>query len=126
MLLLVLYINIFSLMILIIFILSYSFNRLFTEMNSSCLIFELIKALKIKTPIIFNMVFDSFLNYWLVINSVIAKNLNPNAELAIPIGTPNNETNAKIGTDPTKIRDYSIKFKKKQTLLCFLLIYSKK
>lgn len=72
------------------------------------------------------MVFDSFLNYWLVINSVIAKNLNANAELAIPIATLNNETNAKIGTDPTKIRGYSIKFKTKQTLLCFLLISSKK
>ena len=39
------------------FISSYSFSTLFTETNSIKLIFESIKALEIKTSIVFNLVF---------------------------------------------------------------------
>ena len=39
------------------FISLYSINSLFTELNSSWLIYELIKALEIKTLMVFNLVF---------------------------------------------------------------------
>ena len=51
------------------FISSYSFNTLFKETNSSWLIYELIKAVEIKTLLImlfiYKMLFN--LNYWLIL-----------------------------------------------------------
>ena len=59
------------------FISIYSLNTLFTEINSSCLIYESIKALEIRTSIVSNLPFPSkifcyassffFLDNWLIL-----------------------------------------------------------
>ena len=106
------------------FISLYSFNTLFINTNSSCLIFESIKALEIHTSMIFNLgfanstVLSRFFFFFLVIDlqfliyAVIAQIFNPFVELVIPIGKPSKETNAESKIYPViveaKIRKSSI------------------
>ena len=82
---------------------SNSFSTLFIKTNSSWLIFESIKALKINIFTIFNLDFaiDNILScfslYFLIIDlhflilAVIKQTFNPIAELVIPIGIPTKE-----------------------------------
>ena len=82
---------------------SNSFSTLFIKTNSSWLIFESIKALKINIFTIFNLDFaiDNILScfslYFLIIDlhflilAVIKQTFNPIAELIIPIGIPTKE-----------------------------------
>ena len=88
------------------------------------LIFESIKALKIKTSMLVNLDFPSstilqmplfiFLNYWLIrFNSCsYCTNFRKIAEPIIPIGIPSKEAKAEIKIRPviteSKIRKYSI------------------
>ena len=87
----------------------YSYNILLTKLNSSWLIFELIKALEIKTPMLFNLVFASnttvcaLFSSFLIIelnfltSAVIAQTFNPTVEREIPISRKNkNWKNKKI------------------------------
>ena len=88
----------------------HSFNISFTETNSSRLIFELIKSLKIKTSFVFNLgssintilswffVFSVNISLCFLILAVIALVYNASAELAIPIGMPANTAKSEIET----------------------------
>ena len=91
------------------FLSSYSFNTLFTKENSSWLIYESIKALKIKTSMLCNLVFANnailsiFFFFFLIfdltylIPAVIAKKKkNPIAELVTPIWIPSKEAKVEI------------------------------
>ena len=85
---------------------------------------ESIKALEIKTSILFNLAFakntilSCFFFFFLIIDlcfliaEVIAQILNPIAELAIPIGIPTKEAKSEIEIHPVivepKIRKCSI------------------
>ena len=71
-------------------------------------IFESIKALEIKTPVLFNsdfaddiilsclFLFFLFIELCFLIPSVITQIFNPTAELVIPIGLPTKEAKAEI------------------------------
>ena len=73
---------------------------LFVKTNSSWLIFESVKALEIKTSMLFNLDFDSnnilscFFFFFLIIDlqfliiADIAQMFNPIAEIVIPVGIP--------------------------------------
>ena len=65
------------------FISSYSFSILFIKRNSSWLIFELIKALKINTSVLFNLDFDNntVIDLYCLIRAAIAPIFNPIREL---------------------------------------------
>ena len=90
------------------FISLYSLNTLLTETNPSWLIYELIKALTIRTSIIFNLLFHNntillcFFSFFFIIDlhvllpPVIAQIFITTAELAIPTGIQIYEANAKI------------------------------
>ena len=92
------------------FISSYSFNTLFTETNSSWLIYEPIMVLEIKTLIIFILSFPNstillcFFFFFLIIYlyfliyAVIAHIFIPTAELVIPTGTQTKESNTEMET----------------------------
>ena len=80
---------------------------MFVEINSSWLIFESIKASKIETSTLFNLVFTEntifmflflVLTYWLII---FFRHLLANfaIELVIPKGMPANEAKTKIETE---------------------------
>ena len=76
---------------------------LFTETYSSQLIYELIKALEVRTSIVFNlsvlnMLILLFVHSWLIflIPAMIAQIFIPTAELVIPTGTQTNKPNAEI------------------------------
>ena len=106
------------------FMSSYSYNTLFIKTNSSLLIFELIKALEIKTSMPFNSGFANntilscFFFFFLIIelyfltSAAIAQIFNPIAEIVIPIGIPIKETKVEIEIHPviaeSKIRKCSI------------------
>ena len=106
------------------FISSYSLNTLFTETNSSWLIYESIKTLEIKTYVLFKLVFVNniilpcFFSFFLNIDSyifipaVIDRTCIPNAELVIFVSIPTKEAKAKIEihqvTAEAKIRKCSI------------------
>ena len=79
------------------FISLYSLNRLFTEINFSCLIYELIKASEIKTLIVCNLVFANntilscfslllMINVCFIIPAVNAQIFNPAEKLSISAG----------------------------------------
>ena len=99
------------------FIPSYSFktiSRLFTETNSSWLTHEWINVLKIKTSVLFNLIFANntilsclffCFNYWLVLSKylLIAQGFNPTAELVIPIEISTKEAKADIVTHPVTL-----------------------
>ena len=93
-----------------------SLKTLFTETNSSLLIYESIKALEIITSIVFNLSFPSntsilqcFFFFFFVIDShflitaVITQMFIPTAELVIPIGIQTNQANAEIETQPVTV-----------------------
>ena len=79
------------------FILSSSFSTLFIRTKSSWRIFESIKALEMKTSLLFNFDLDNnnilscflffflFINLYLLIPAVMAQIFNPIAELVIPM-----------------------------------------
>ena len=92
------------------FILSYSFNILFTETNSSNLLNELTKFLESKTSVVCN--FDlSFANITMFLNpGVITQSFNPMAELAIPREIPTSETEAEIEIQPVTVETQVSKF----------------
>ena len=54
-----------------------------------------------------------------MILAVIALTFNPTLETAIPTGTPTNEANAEIGTQPLTAK---MLFKVLHTFLCFQLV----
>ena len=122
------------------FILSYSFSTSFIKTNLSWLILESIKALEIKTSMLFNLdyasniILSGFFFFFLIINlyslipAVIAQIFNPIAELVILIGIPRKDANKKLEIHAlnveAKIRKCSVWFRVVQTFLCFLLINS--
>ena len=91
------------------FISLYSLNRLFTERNSSWLIYESIKALNLRTLIVINLsilsntilscFFFFFITDLYFLNpAVIAQIFIPTAELILPTRAQTNEANAEIET----------------------------
>ena len=68
------------------------FNILFTERNSSYVIYQLIKALGINNSMVFNFTISL---YFLTL-VVIAQICNPTVELAIPVEIPTKEPKAKF------------------------------
>ena len=93
-------------------------------MNSSWLIFESVKALEIKTSILFNWDFANntilacffllllFIDLYFLIPANITQILYLIAELVIPIGIPTKEAKADMETHPViveiTIREWSI------------------
>ena len=83
---------------------SNSFGILFIKSNSSWLVFELIKALEIKTSMLFNsdFAYNNSLSCFLIkdlnflICAFITRIFNPIAELEIPIGIPTKDAKAEI------------------------------
>ena len=85
---------------------------MFTKTNSSRLIYDSLKALKIKTSMIFNLVFANntillcFFFFFLIIDlhflifAVIAQSFNPTAELLMPIEISAKESKSEIETHP--------------------------
>ena len=80
-------------------------------MNSSQVIFESIKALEIKTSMIFNLGFANnttlscfffflIIGLYCLILAVITQIFNPIVELPIHIGMPTKEAKAEIETNP--------------------------
>ena len=100
------------------FILSHSFSTLFIKTNSSWLIFESIKAIQIKTSMVFNLdfanntvlscffFFFSIIDLYCLIPAAITQILNPISELVIPIEIPS--IKRKTGIVEAKIRTSSI------------------
>ena len=90
------------------FILLYSINALFTEQNSSWLIYESLKPLEIKTSIVFNLVFANnttllwafllflIIDLYFLIPAAIAQIFIPTTGLVIPTGTLTKEANLQI------------------------------
>ena len=72
--------------------------------------------------------FFYIIRLYFLIPAVTAQIFNPTAELAVPTGTPTNEPNAEIKTQPlteeAKTRKCSKKFKALNFFLCFSLIKS--
>ena len=82
----------------------YSLNTLFTETNSSWLIYESIKALEIRNSIVFNFLsfpnntnlsyffffFFFIIDLYFSISAVMAQIFIPTAELVIPTGAQTN------------------------------------
>ena len=98
----------------LLFISLYYLNMLFTEMNSSWIMYESIKALKIKTSVVSNLILASntilsfffcfsIIHLYSLISEVISWIFNPSEKLAIPRGTSINETNAEIETQPLTV-----------------------
>ena len=94
-----------------------SLKILFTEKNSSLLIYDSIKALEIITSIVFNLSFPNntsilqcFFFFFFIIDShfvitaVIAQMFIPTAELVIPIAIQTNQANAEIETQPVTVQ----------------------
>ena len=88
------------------------FSSLFTEKNSSWLIFEPIEALEIKTSIVFKLVFANktillcfllIIDFYFLIPAVIAQNFIVISELAIPTGIPIKEAKTEIETHPVMV-----------------------
>ena len=94
------------------FILSYSFSTLFTKTNSLSLIIESIKALEIKTSMLFylnfanNTILSCFSSFFLItdlyflIHAAIEQIFNLIAELVIPIWITSKEAKAEIEIYP--------------------------
>ena len=75
---------------------------MFCEKNSSWSAYESIKTSRVFKLVFANNTIPLFLIIYLyfLIPAVIAHIFNPTAELAILIGTPTNEANADIDTQP--------------------------
>ena len=85
---------------------------MFTETNSSELMYESIKTLGSRTSIVLNLAFPSniilsclvllffIIDLYFLTPVVIAQLLNSTAELAIPIRTPTNQANLEIEIQP--------------------------
>ena len=92
-----------------------SLNRLFTETNSSGLVYESIKALEIRPSIVFYLSFPNntilscffffffMIDLYLLIPEVIAQILIPTTELVISTGLAANEANAEIETQTVTV-----------------------
>ena len=91
----------------------YSFITLFIKIYSSWIITESIKALEIKTSMLFNLSFANYIillyfvfffliiiDLYFLLPAATAKIINPIAELVIPIGIPTNEAKAEMETHP--------------------------
>ena len=85
--------------LIVFFMLLYSFDTSFTKNSSSWLTSESIKAIEIKSFIVFNLVFANntilhgfffflILDLYFLIPEVAAQVFNPTAELEITIGIP--------------------------------------
>ena len=97
------------------FISIYSLNTLFTEINSSCLIYESIKALEIRTSIVSNLPFPSKIfcyasSFFFLITGLsflipafITQIFTAAAERAIRTGIPTKEAYAEIETEPVTV-----------------------
>ena len=84
-------------------------------MNSSWLIFESVKALEIRTSILFNLDFANdiilsffslfflFVNLYFLIPAVVTQVFNPIAELVISIWKPTKEAKEETKTHPVII-----------------------
>ena len=93
---------------------------MFTETYSS--LYESIKALEIRTSIVFNLTFPNntvlscfffflFIIYlYFLISAVIAQMFIPTSELVIPTGTQINEANEEIEMQPVTAEDRISKF----------------
>ena len=92
------------------------------------MVFNLVFANNTISSSFFSFSFSLMIDFYFLTPEVIAKNFNPNAELAMPIGIPTKEAKVKIETRPVtveaKISKYSILFKAVQTFLRFLPISS--
>ena len=94
---------------------SYYFSNFSTETNSWWLIFESIRALEIKTSLVFNLVFANktalscclffflIIEFYFLIPAVIKEIFIVLAELAIPTGIPTKEVRAGIETHPVTV-----------------------
>ena len=114
------------------FISLYSLDTLFIEKNLPCLIYELIKALEIRTLMVFNLAFPSntilscfFFFFFIIdlqflITAVIIKIIIPTAELVIPTGIAAKGTNAEI---ETQLVTAEAKIRKCSTCIFILLTY---
>ena len=106
--------------------------------KSSQLIYESVKALEIKTFILFNVLFANipfhFAFFFFLINgpyvlipALIAQTFNPVDKLVISLRMPSKEAKGEIETHPilaeAKLRNCLV-FKIAETFLCFLLINS--
>ena len=101
---------------------SNSFSTLFIKKNSLWLIFESIKALEIKSYILFNLNFANntslsclfffFFDYWLIllIPAVITQMFNPIAEFTLPTGISNKDAKAEMVTHPVTVETKIIKW----------------
>ena len=91
------------------------------EINSSWLVYTLIKALETRTSIIGNLSFPSntillyffffffIIDLYFLIPDAIAQIFVPIAELVIPTGTQTNEANVEIETQPLIVEDQTNK-----------------
>ena len=96
------------------FVLFCSFNKLLIKTNSLRLQTESIKALKIKTSMIFNFNFANniillcffflIIDLHFLIAVVIAQIFHPIAELIIPIGIPTKEAKAEMEIHPVTVK----------------------
>ena len=82
------------------FIPSRSFNRLFTKINSSWLIYKPVKALQVKISLLFKLVFDKKKYYFIMFFLLYNCCSNRIAELVIPIKIPTKEAKEEIETHP--------------------------
>ena len=92
----------------------YSFSTLFIKTSLSWVIFESIKALEIKTFMLFILVFANntilscifpcscflIIDFYFLIPAVNAQIFNPFAELVIPIGIPSKKAKAEVEKYP--------------------------
>ena len=90
---------------------SLSSLNIFTETNSSWLLYESIKALEITTSIVSNLGYPSntifsyfffflIIDLYFLVSAGITQIFNPTAEVLTPTGTATNEVNAEIETQP--------------------------
>ena len=98
-------------------ILSYTYGTFFIETTSLWLIYKSIKALEIKTSMVFNLAFANnailscfFFFFWTIylyflIRAVFTQIFIATAELVIPTRMPTNDLKAEFETNPT-IADY--------------------
>ena len=87
----------------------YSFNISFTKTNLSLTISEPIKVLKVKTFMVFSLVFANNTTSWCFFIFLLkidfyflipAQTFNPTAELEVPIKIPTTVAKAEIETQP--------------------------
>ena len=103
------YVYLFSGFLIASFMLLYSFNISFTKTNLSLTISEPIKVLKVKTFMVFSLVFANNTTSWCFFIFLLkidfyflipAQTFNPTAELEVPIKIPTTVAKAEIETQP--------------------------